>query len=91
MVARIKNKKNGICIRYLAASNGDSSGDTSFRLSGRSSSSSSSDRSASGKNHPPLTRATSMGSSFVSRFVAHSTTFRKTELHEAEEYFTYMI
>ena len=43
-------------IRYLAASNGDSSGDTSFRLSGRSSSSSSSDRSASGKQHHPLHR-----------------------------------
>ena len=84
MVAREKKTtKIEMCIRYLAASNGDSSGDTSFRLSGRSSSSSSSDRSASGKNHPPLTRATSIGSNFVSRFFAHSTTFRKIELHEA--------
>ena len=62
-----------MCIRYLAASNGDSSGDTSFRLSGRSSSSSSSDRSASGKNHPPLTRATSIGSNFVSQFFTFPT------------------
>ena len=56
-------------IRYLAASNGDSSGDTSFRLSGRSSSSSSSERSASGKNHPPLTRTTSIASNFMPQFL----------------------
>ena len=63
-------------IRYLAASNGDSSGDTSFRLSGRSSSSS--DRSASGKQHHSL-HPDVLACTFLDGFLL----IRKTELQKA--------